>query len=116
VVVQNRVQSAATFFVCRVIACSGKRLSEAEEAADQRAATWGQEPEAHAIPCAANDCLGIVLQDYRLGGDPAHGRTLVTWPTGRLGRRLSGHSKLLSCRCRRRLAASKAAHVPTILR
>ncbi len=113
-VVQDRIQPAAPILVGGVVACSGKRLSEAEEAAHQRSAAWGKETEAFPSPCAANDLLGLVLQDYRLGGNPAHGRTRVTWPTGVLGRVPSRHSKLLGCRRRRRLAASKAAHVPTI--
>src|SRR4029453_12610470 len=113
---QDRVQPAAPSLVDGVVARSGKRLAETEEAAHQRSAAWGQETEALPSPCAANDLLGLVLQNHRLGGDPAHGRTLLTWPTGVLGRGSSGHSKLLGCRGWRRLAASKAAHVPTLLR
>ena len=115
-VVQDRVQPAAPILVSGVVACSGKRLSEAEEAAHQRPAAWGKETEAFPSPCAANDLLGLVLQDYRLGGNPAHGRTRVTWPTGAVGWAPSRHSQLLGCRRRCRLAASKAAHVPTLLR
>jgi hypothetical protein len=115
-VVQDRIQPTAPILVGGVVACSGKRLSEAEEAAHQRPAAWGKETEAFPSPCTANDLLGLILQDYRLGGNPAHGRTRVTWPTGVLGWVPSRHFKLLGCRRRCRLAASKAAHVPTLLR
>jgi hypothetical protein len=114
VVVQDRVQSAAQLLVGRVVACSRKHVSKAEEAPYERSAAWCQEAEALPSPRAPNDRFGFILKDHRLRGNPAHGSPRVTRRAGRPGQNLARRSKLPDRRGRRRPAASKAAHVLTI--
>ena len=115
-VVQDRVQLAPPLLVGGVIAGPRKQITEAEEAAYQRPATWSQKAESLTSPNTSNDGLGFVLENHRLRGDSAHGSARVT--CARVTRRsgapsLARPAKLLHCQ-RRLPAASKAAHVPTV--
>jgi hypothetical protein len=110
-VVQDRVQLAPPLLVGGVIAGPRKQITEAEEAAYQRPATWSQKAESLTSPDTSNDGLSFVLENQRLRGDSAHGSARVTRRSGAPG--LARPAKLLDCQ-RRLPTASKAAHVPTV--
>jgi hypothetical protein len=109
-VMQDRIQSAASLFVRGIITRPRQQIAEAEEAAHQRPATRSQKAEPLTGPRAPNDGLGFVLEDHRLRGNPAHGSPRITRRSGVPGLGLARPSKLLDCRWRLP-AASKAAHV-----